>query len=134
MKTNAARILEETGIGFVLREYQVDPDDLSAEAVAANPGPPSEYLAVIPGTPRSSKAPARLTGDGRIEMTPPKEIQRLTGYIRGGVTALACRKPRPNSHAAADTSVAPVRVALRATILSLLLARAAELANVSHRS
>ena len=63
-KTNAARILEQLGIKFDLREYAVDPDDLSAETVAAKVGLPAEQvfktlvvrgdrhgvcLAVIPG-------------------------------------------------------------------------------------
>jgi len=30
-----------------------------------------------------------------VEMVPLKEVQPLTGYIRGGVTALACKKDYP---------------------------------------
>lgn len=110
-KTNAVRILEEAGIGFELREYPVDPNDLSAETVAAKINLPLEQvfktlvvkgdrngvcLAVIPGNAELDlKALARLTGDRRLEMAPLKEVQPLTGYIRGGVTALACKKTFP---------------------------------------
>jgi Cys-tRNA(Pro)/Cys-tRNA(Cys) deacylase len=110
-KTNAVRILEEAGIGFELREYPVDPNDLSAETVAAKIGMPLEQvfktlvvkgdrngicLAVIPGnTELDLKALARLTGDRKVELAPLKELQPLTGYIRGGVTALACKKNYP---------------------------------------
>ncbi len=110
-KTNAVRILEEAGIGFELREYPVDPNDLSAETVAAKINLPLEQvfktlvvkgdrngvcLAVIPGNAELDlKALARLTGDRRLEMAPLKEVQPLTGYIRGGVTALACKKSYP---------------------------------------
>jgi Cys-tRNA(Pro)/Cys-tRNA(Cys) deacylase len=53
-------------------------------------------LAVIPGsTQLNPKALAKLAGDSRIEMAPLKEVQDLTGYIRGGVTALACKKDYP---------------------------------------
>ncbi len=38
---------------------------------------------------------ARLSGDRKVEMAPLKEVQPLTGYIRGGVTALACKKNYP---------------------------------------
>ncbi|HTG28140.1 MAG TPA: Cys-tRNA(Pro) deacylase, partial [Methylomirabilota bacterium] len=38
MKTNAVRILDRLGISYELREYQVDPDDLSAGTVAAKIG------------------------------------------------------------------------------------------------
>ena len=110
-KTNAVRILEEAGIAFDLREYPVDPNDLSAETVAAKIGMPLEQvfktlvvkgdrngicLAVIPGsTELDLKALARLTGDRKVELAPLKEVQPITGYIRGGVTALACKKNYP---------------------------------------
>jgi Cys-tRNA(Pro)/Cys-tRNA(Cys) deacylase len=110
-KTNAVRMLEEAGIGFELREYEVDPDDLSAETVARKVGLPLDQvfktlvvkgdqngvcLAVIPGSAELNlKSLARLTGDRKTELAPLKELQPLTGYIRGGVTALACKKPYP---------------------------------------
>ena len=40
-KTNACRILDSLGIHYELREYKVDPGDLSAESVAAKVGFPS---------------------------------------------------------------------------------------------
>jgi Cys-tRNA(Pro)/Cys-tRNA(Cys) deacylase len=111
MKTNAVRLLETLGIRHELREYQVDPDDLSAETVAAKIQLPPEQvfktlvmrgdragvcLAVVPGnTEVDEKALARLTGDRRVEMAPLKEVQALTGYIRGGVTALASKRDYP---------------------------------------
>jgi Cys-tRNA(Pro)/Cys-tRNA(Cys) deacylase len=41
------------------------------------------------------KALARQTGDRKVDMLPLKEVQAATGYIRGGVTALACKKDYP---------------------------------------
>jgi Cys-tRNA(Pro)/Cys-tRNA(Cys) deacylase len=53
-------------------------------------------LAVVPGnTEVDEKALARLTGDRSVEMVPLKEVQALTGYIRGGVTALASKRDYP---------------------------------------
>jgi Cys-tRNA(Pro)/Cys-tRNA(Cys) deacylase len=111
MKTNAARVLDSLGIRYQLREYAVDPDDLAAESVAAKIGLPVEQvfktlvlrgdrngvcLAVVPGDSEvDEKALARLTGDRRVEMVPLKEVQGLTGYIRGGVTALAAKRDYP---------------------------------------
>ena len=111
MKTNATRILDGLGIAYTLREYEVDPDDLSAETVAAKIRLPAEqvfktlvvrgdrggiYLAVIPGSQElDGKALARVTGDRRVEMVPLKEVQQLTGYIRGGVTALGGKRDYP---------------------------------------
>ena len=110
-KTNAARTLDRLGIPYELREYAVDPEDLAAESVALKLGMPAEQvfktlvfrgdrhgvgLAVIPGDAQLDlKALARLTGDRKVETVPLKEVQPLTGYIRGGVTALACKKDYP---------------------------------------
>ena len=110
-KTNAARLLDQLGIRYEIREYEVDPKDLSAETVAAKVGLPPEQvfktlavrgdregicLAVIPGNyALDFKALAQLTGDRKIEMVPLKGVQAVTGYIRGGVTALACKKDYP---------------------------------------
>jgi Cys-tRNA(Pro)/Cys-tRNA(Cys) deacylase len=111
VKTNAVRLLDAAKIAYELREYQVDPEDLSAETVAGKVNLPLEQvfktlvmrgdrngvcLAVVPGnTVVDEKAMARLTGDRRVEMVPLKEVQALTGYIRGGVTALAGKRDYP---------------------------------------
>ena len=111
VKTNAARVLDRLGIKYELREYEVDPDDLSAETVATKVGLPPEqlfktlavrgdrngiYLAVIPANEELDfKALAQRTGDRKIDMVPLKEVQATTGYIRGGVTALALKKDYP---------------------------------------
>ena len=110
-KTNAVRLLERLGVPFELRDYEVDPEDLSAETVARKVGMPPEQvfktlvargdkhgvcLAVVPGNCELDlKALARATGDKKIDTVPLKEVEPLTGYIRGGVTALACKKPLP---------------------------------------
>ena len=53
-------------------------------------------LAVIPGSLHLNlKALAKLTGNRSIEPVALKEVQPLTGYIRGGVTALACKRSYP---------------------------------------
>jgi Cys-tRNA(Pro)/Cys-tRNA(Cys) deacylase len=111
VKTNAARVLDRLGIKYELREYEVDLDDLSAETVATKVGLPPEQLfktlavrgdrngiclAVIPANEELDfKALAQRTGDRKIDMVPLKEVQAATGYIRGGVTALACKKEYP---------------------------------------
>ena len=111
MKTNAVRLLESLGVSYELRAYEVDPDDLAAETVAAKIGFPPEQVfktllsrgdrngpcfAVIPGNSELDlKALARLSGDRKIELVPLKEVQPLTGYIRGGVTVLGAKKDYP---------------------------------------
>jgi Cys-tRNA(Pro)/Cys-tRNA(Cys) deacylase len=36
-----------------------------------------------------------VSGDRHVEMAPLKDVQALTGYIRGGVTVLGCKKEYP---------------------------------------
>jgi Cys-tRNA(Pro)/Cys-tRNA(Cys) deacylase len=111
MKTNAVRMLDALGERYELREYEVDPDDLAAESVAAKIGMPPEQVfktllargdrngpcfAVIPGNYELDlKALAKLTGDRKVEMVLLKEVQPMTGYIRGGVTVLGAKKEYP---------------------------------------
>ncbi|MBI3476712.1 MAG: Cys-tRNA(Pro) deacylase [Acidobacteria bacterium] len=110
-KTNAARLLDQLEIRYELREYEVDPEDLAAETVAAKIGLPAEQvfktlvargdrngvcLAVIPGDQELDlKSLASAAGERKIQLVPMKELQGLTGYIRGGVTALAGKRDYP---------------------------------------
>ena len=114
-KTNAARLLDQLGIHYELRAYEVDPEDLAAETVAAKIGLPAEQvfktlvahpsgskgpngalMAVIPGDQELDlKALASAAGEKKIELVPVKELQALTGYIRGGVAALAAKRDFP---------------------------------------
>ena len=43
-KTNAARLLDSLGIAYEARAYEVDPEDLSAIAVARKVGLPAEQV------------------------------------------------------------------------------------------
>ncbi len=109
-KTNAMRILDRKGIPFRVEEYEVDPDDLSAGAVAAKLGlEPAQvyktlvtrgkggvYFAVLPGDRElAPRKLARLAGERKVAMVPLKEVQGLTGYVRGGVTVLGAKKAYP---------------------------------------
>ena len=110
-KTNAVRLLDLLGVGYELREYEVDPEDLAAESVAAKINLPAEQvfktlvargdrngicIAVIPGdTELDLKALAAASGDRKVQLVPVKELQALTGYLRGGVTAMAGKKDYP---------------------------------------
>ncbi len=110
-KTNACRLLDQMKIPYTTQAYTVNPDDLSAETVAAEVGLPPERVfktlvlrgdrngiavAVVPGSGEIDlKALARLTGDRKIEMLPLKEVLPVTGYIRGGCTALGMKKHYP---------------------------------------
>ena len=105
------RLLDRLGIAYELREYEVDPADLAAETVARKIGLPPEQvfktlvmrgerrgilLAVVPGdTEVDLKALARAAGDRDTAPVALREVEPLTGYVRGGVTALAGKKAYP---------------------------------------
>jgi Cys-tRNA(Pro)/Cys-tRNA(Cys) deacylase len=111
MKTNAARILDGLGIVYRLQEYEVDPEDLRATSVAAKIGMPPEQVfktllcaigggdyvfAVVPGDAELDfKKLARTAGVRKAEMAALKDVQPLTGYIRGGVTVFGAKKQYP---------------------------------------
>ena len=110
-KTNAARILDGLGIAYELKEYPVDLNDLSAVHVAASVGMPVEMvfktlvargdkngvlMACIPGDAELDlKALAAVSGNKKVEMVHLKEVQGLTGYIRGGCSPLGAKKEYP---------------------------------------
>ena len=114
-KTNAARLLDQLGIRYESRAYEVDENDLAAETVAAKIGLPPEQvfktlvarpsggkghdgvvMAVVPGDQELDlKALAAAAGEKKMGLVAVKELQALTGYIRGGVTALAAKREYP---------------------------------------
>jgi Cys-tRNA(Pro)/Cys-tRNA(Cys) deacylase len=111
LKTNGARFLDSLGIHYSLREYEVDPEDLAATTVARKIGMPAEqvfktllttdgaggyFFAVIPGDAELDfKKLARAAGVRKAEMVSLKDVQPLTGYIRGGVTVFGAKKAYP---------------------------------------
>ncbi|MEY4578332.1 MAG: hypothetical protein RL701_3035 [Pseudomonadota bacterium] len=110
-KTNACRALDALRIAYELRTYEVDESDLSAETAAKKLGLPNEQvwktlclraddrsvlLAIVPaGYELDLKKLAKAASKRSVVPVPLKELTELTGYIRGGVTALACKKPYP---------------------------------------
>jgi len=110
-KTNAARLLEGLGIIYELRAYEVDPNDLTAISVARKIGLPPEQVfktllsqtnmgdhlfAVIPGDAELDlKKLAHAANAKKVDLASLKEVEPLTGYIRGGVTVMGARKPFP---------------------------------------
>ena len=118
-KTNAARLLDSLGIAYELLHYQVDLEDLSVPSVAAKlrlppeqvwktllcaltlksgtAGARSEYVfAVVPGDAELDlKKLATAAGARAAALAPLRELQALTGYLRGGVTVLEAKRPFP---------------------------------------
>jgi len=115
MKTNAARLLDQLGIAYEVRTYEVDPEDLTATSVARKIGLPAEqvfktlltrtvaaagraehFFAVIPGDAELDlKKLAQAAGVKKIELASLKDVEPLTGYVRGGVTVMAAKTAFP---------------------------------------
>ncbi|MEZ4335063.1 MAG: Cys-tRNA(Pro) deacylase [Sandaracinaceae bacterium] len=111
-KTNAARLLDQMKVRYEVREYDVDESDLSAPTVAkkvglepaqvyktlllVGEGGPKHFMAIVAADAELDlKAAAKASGNKKASLAPLKEVQPLTGYIRGGVTALAAKKRFP---------------------------------------
>ena len=115
-KTNAARLLDSLGISYEVRAYEVDPNDLSAISVARKIGLPAEQVfktlltratgatqrdtihlfAVVPGDAELDlKKLAHAASVKKVEMASLKDVEPLTGYVRGGVTVMAARTAFP---------------------------------------
>jgi Cys-tRNA(Pro)/Cys-tRNA(Cys) deacylase len=110
-KTNAARILDGLGIAYEIREYEVTPEEFSAIVVAEKIGMPPEQVfktllcvtherehvfAVVPGDAELDfKKLAVAAGTRKTEMVSLKDVQPLTGYVRGGVTVFGTKKDFP---------------------------------------
>ena len=110
-KPNAARLLDELGIGYELHEAPYDEADLSATAMARSLGVPVEEVfktlvvrgdktgvleVCVPGAAELNlKELAAVSGNKHVEMVPLKEVQPLTGYIRGGCSPIGMKKHFP---------------------------------------
>lgn len=105
------RMLDQQKIAYKVVEYAYDPDQLSVEKIAANNAIPLELVyktlvavgdktgpvvAVVPGGKNLDfKAFAALSGNKKIGLAPVKDIQQLTGYIRGGCSPIGMKKQYP---------------------------------------
>jgi Cys-tRNA(Pro)/Cys-tRNA(Cys) deacylase len=110
-KTNAARFLDSLGLAYELRRFEVDEDDLSAEAAAAHLGLPLERVyktlvargdqggvleACLPaGRELDFKALAAASGNKSVALAAVRELPELTGYQRGGCSPLGGKKAYP---------------------------------------
>ncbi len=110
-KTNCCRILDCRGITYKLLEYEVDENALDAVTVAAKINFPPEqvfktlvltgdftkyFVVIIPGNEELNlKKAASVSGNKSCSLLPLKELQPLTGYIRGGCSPIGMKKMFP---------------------------------------
>ncbi|MCB0551623.1 MAG: Cys-tRNA(Pro) deacylase [Phaeodactylibacter sp.] len=110
-KTNALRLLDAQKARYETVEYHYDADDLSVEHIAKDNGLPLARIfktlvakgdkngvavAVVPGHKNLDfKALAKASGNKKMALVPVKDIQGLTGYIRGGCSPIGMKKDYP---------------------------------------
>lgn len=111
VKTNVMRLLDAAGISYTVGCYQVDENDLSgshaADAMGADhdrmyktlvlKGEKKGYLVCcIPVDEELDlKKAARAAGDKKVELIHVKDLQGITGYIRGGCSPVGMKKHFP---------------------------------------
>lgn len=110
IKTNAMRMLEKMNIPFQVNFYQCD-EFIDGMHIADQLGQPyaqsfktlvtvgkskNYYVFVLPVDKEVDfKKAASVVGEKSIEMLHVKEINSVTGYIRGGCTAIGMKKQYP---------------------------------------
>lgn len=110
VKTNAMRILEKNKISYQVNTYECDefidgvhiadklnqPYEISFKTLVAVGKSKANYVFVIPVDKEIDfKKAAKMVGEKSVELVPVKEIQGLTGYIRGGCTPIGMKKLFP---------------------------------------
>jgi len=111
VKTNVMRLLEQAGIAFTPREYEVDEDDLSGVHAAAmmQVAPEMLFKTLVAATEKNVcyvfcipvaeeldlKKAAQAAGEKKIEMLHVKDLLKTTGYIRGGCSPIGMKKKFP---------------------------------------
>lgn len=110
VKTNAMRILDRCKVSYVVHTYDCE-EFLDGVSVADELGQPHEmvyktlvtvgksgehYVYVIPiEAELDLKKAARAVGEKSVEMLPLKDLTEVTGYVRGGCTAIGMKKDFP---------------------------------------
>lgn len=110
VKTNAMRILDRQKIPYEYQEYECE-DFTGGIQVADQLGynhalvyktlvttgkSGQHYVFVIPVEEEIDfKKAAKAVGEKSLEMLPQKELTQVTGYVRGGCTAIGMKKQFP---------------------------------------
>ena len=110
-KTNAIRLVEKAGIPYSEKFYEYSEDDLSGNHAAQVLGIPEEqvFKTLVARGERTGinvfcipvcceldlKKAAKAAGDKNMELIHVKDLQKVTGYIRGGCTAIGMKKDYP---------------------------------------
>ncbi|CEG29286.1 Cys-tRNA(Pro) deacylase [Bacillus sp. B-jedd] len=110
-KTNAMRLLDSIKADYSMLSYEISDGKVDGVSVAEKIGKPKEavfktlvtqgtsrniYVFVIPVEEELDlKKAAKAAGEKKVEMIPVKDIQKLTGYIRGGCSPIGMKKLYP---------------------------------------
>ena len=108
VKTNAMRLLDKEKIKYKVHTYENKDGLIDGISVAQKIGLPLEkvyktlvtqghsknyYVFIIPvAAELDLKAAARSVGDKSVEMIHVKDINKITGYIRGGCSPVGMKK------------------------------------------
>jgi Cys-tRNA(Pro)/Cys-tRNA(Cys) deacylase len=111
IKTNAMRILDTKKINYNVLTYDSQDGKIDGISVAHNivkdprmvyktlvtqGNSGNIYVFVIPvESELDLKKAAQVTGEKKVEMVPVKDMQKLTGYIRGGCSPIGMKKLYP---------------------------------------
>ncbi|MGK0391487.1 MAG: Cys-tRNA(Pro)/Cys-tRNA(Cys) deacylase [Maribacter sp.] len=136
-KTNAIRILERKKIAYTTVKYHYDPANLNVGKIAAENSLELKsifktlvvkgdkngvFVVVIPGDKElDMKAAAKISGNKKIHLLPIKDLEKTTGYIRGGCSPFGMKKDYPVfvDSAAQDLDVFYVNAGIRGILMGI---------------
>ena len=110
IKTNAMRMLERQKISYRMNEYECDEFiegvtiadqlgqsyDMSFKTIVTIGKSKQYYVFALPVDKELDlKKAAKVVGEKNLELLPVKDINKVTGYIRGGCTPIGMKKLFP---------------------------------------
>ena len=110
IKTNAMRMLERQKISYRMNEYECDEFidgvtiadqlgqsyDMSFKTIVTIGKSKQYYVFALPVDKELDlKKAAKVVGEKNLELLPVKDINKVTGYIRGGCTPIGMKKLYP---------------------------------------
>lgn len=143
VKTNVMRLLEQAKIPYTMSTYEVKDGKIDGQAVAEKVGKSvkevfktlvaegkskEHYVFVIPVSEELNlKKASQVTGEKSITMLHVKDLQKITGYIRGGCSPVGMKKAfKTFIHESAleeeNITVSGGKIGVQVTVAPLLLA------------
>ena len=155
-KTNAVRMLDQKKVSYELLQYSPDDGKIDGVSVAEKIGEDFRhvfktlvtisasnylYIFVIPvAAELDLKRAARVAGEKKVDLLPVADLQKYTGYIRGGCSPVGMKKLYPTfidqkaeEFSTIIVSAGKIGMQMKVGIADLLKVTNGQIASVIHK-